>query len=194
MDSMTTITRTKRELLHRLIERNRLNFGLLVAAILQAIVLQLWFKYDVINLFSPTEYVDEIMCWGLGVKIEEDVIPSDGDIEIVDKLKEESKIIDAPDPYLIGATEPIDLSPSIKPKLTNEAKENGVEGTLTLEIIIADTGDVLQVKSIGKKLGYGLEENAIKTYKAKKFSPSFVDGKTVTVKKLVPVRFKLESP
>ncbi len=191
---MTTITRTKTQIIHRFIDRNRLDLGLLVAAILQAIVIQLWFQYDVINLFSPTEYVDEIMCWGLEVKIEEDVIPSDGDIEIVDKLKEESKIIDAPDPYLIGATEPIDLRPDLKSKPTKEAIENGVQGTITLEIIIADNGDVLQVKSIGKKLGYGLEENAIKVYKAKKFYPSFLNGKAMTVKTFVPVRFKLESP
>ncbi|MBK8398261.1 MAG: energy transducer TonB [Leptospiraceae bacterium] len=188
---MTTITRTKTQLVHRFIDRNRLDIGLLVAAIFQVIAIHLWYQYEGINLFYPKEYVDEIMC-PVEVKIEEDIISLDGDIEIVDRLNENLTLLYAPDYNLIGATEPIDLRPRIKPKLTKEAKENEVQGTLTLEIIVADTGDVLQVRSVGRKIGFGIEESAIMTYKAKKFYPSFQNNKPVTVKKLVSVRFELD--
>jgi protein TonB len=62
---------------------------------------------------------------------------------------------------------------------------------MTLEIVIADSGEVLQVRSVGKKFGFGLEEQAIRVYRTKKFSPSILDGKAITVKVLVPIRFTL---
>lgn len=192
---MTTITRTKRELIHRLIERNRLNFGFAASILFQMIVVTLWYQFGCFNLLYPLDLIVEDICSGLTLSIEDDrvSVASDGDLEIVDKLKENLIVFDAPDPRIIGATDPIDLSPNIKPKLTSEAKENEVEGTLTLEIIIADTGNVLQVRSVGRKLGFGLEERAIKVYKAKKFYPAFLNGKPVKVKTIVQVRFKLES-
>lgn len=191
---MTTITRTKTQTIHRFIDRNRLDLGLLVAAILQAIVIQLWFQYDVINLFSPKEYMEEIWCqFGF---FDEDLpvkVLSDGDIEIVDKLDEKPLLIDAPEWILLGASAPIDLNPN-KINYTSEAINAEVEGALTLEIIVADNGSVLQVRSIGRKLGYGLDERTLESYRSKKFYPAFLNGKAVTVKTWEYVRFKLESP
>ncbi|PKA10307.1 energy transducer TonB, partial [Leptospira meyeri] len=44
---------------------------------------------------------------------------------------------------------------------------------------------------VGKQLGGGLEEEAIKVYRRKRFSPSILEGKAITVKVLVPIRFTL---
>lgn len=62
---------------------------------------------------------------------------------------------------------------------------------MTLEVIIGNTGEVLRVRSVGKQLGGGLEEEAIKVYRRKRFSPSILEGKAITVKVLVPIRFTL---
>jgi TonB family protein len=187
--------RSKRAIVHRFIDRNRLNVGLTVSTILQLLVLFFWYTPE-INFGSLDKFVDEV-AFVDSVSITENVAdtPTDGDVELADQLKKEIKedprIAGAQDSILSGATAPIDLSPSIKPDYTDEARAAGIEGAMTLEIIIADTGDVLQVRSIGKKFGFGLEEDAIKIYRSKKFSPSYLEGKAITVKVLVPIRFKL---
>ena len=97
----------------------------------------------------------------------------------------------ASDPIVSGATSPIDLSPNVRPEYTDEAKAQGITGTMTLEVVIANTGEVLRVRSVGKTLGSGLEQAAIATYRKKRFSPSILEGKPITVKVLVPIRFTL---
>lgn len=187
--------RSKRAMVHRFIDRNRLNVGLTLSTILQLLVLFFWYTPD-ITFSSLDKFVDEV-AFVDSVSITEDVVnnPTDGDVELTDQIKKEEKedprIAGAQDSILSGATAPIDLSPSLRPEYTDEARANGVEGTMTLEIVIADTGDVLQVKSVGKTLGFGLEQEAISMYRRKKFSPSILDGKAITVKVLVPIRFTL---
>ncbi len=187
--------RSKRAIVHRFIDRNRLNVGLTVSTILQLLVLLFWYTPD-LNFNSLDKFVDEV-AFVDSVSITENVAdtPTDGDVELADQLKKEIKedprIAGAQDSVLSGATAPVDLSPSIKPDYTEEARAAGIEGAMTLEIVIADTGDVLQVRSVGKKFGFGLEEEAIKVYRSKKFSPSFLEGKAITVKVLVPIRYKL---
>ena len=187
--------RSKRVIVHRFIDRNRLNVGLTISTVLQLLVLFFWYTPD-LKFNSLDKFVDEV-AFVDSVSITENVAdtPTDGDVELADQLKKEIKedprIAGAQDSILSGATAPVDLSPSIKPDYTEEARAAGIEGAMTLEIVIADTGDVLQVRSVGKKFGFGLEEEAIKTYRSKKFSPSFLDGKAITVKVLVPIRFKL---
>ena len=109
----------------------------------------------------------------------------------VQEIKEDPRIAGAEDAAISGATAPIDLTPSIRPEYTDQARAEGITGTLTLEIIIADSGEVLQARSVGKKLGFGLEEQAVSTYRRKRFAPSILEGKAITVKVLVPIRFSL---
>ncbi len=187
--------RSKRAIVHRFIDRNRLNVGLTISTVLQLLVLFFWYTPD-LKFNSLDKFVDEV-AFVDSVSITENVAdtPTDGDVEVAETLKKEVKedprISGAQDAILSGATAPVDLNPSLKPEYTEEARAQGIEGAITLEVVIADTGDVLQVRSIGKKFGFGLEEEAIKVYRSKKFSPSYLEGKPITVKVLVPIRFRL---
>ena len=88
------------------------------------------------------------------------------------------------------ATVPVDLSPHIKPQYTEYAHKNKIEGTVVLELIISDDGKVLRVR-IAKGIDKGLNESAKKCYMKKKFKPSTLNGKRITVKLFQPVKFKL---
>ncbi|MDY6932914.1 MAG: TonB family protein [Spirochaetota bacterium] len=123
-----------------------------------------------------------------------------GNQYIKDKKKEfnpDRDIIDprigtAVNPVISNATAPIDLNPEIMPSYTAAARSYGIEGTVILELIISDEGEVLRARSVGKKLGYGLERMAIKCYEGKRYKPSIdSDGKKITVKIFQPVRFQL---
>lgn len=118
---------------------------------------------------------------------------AEGEIEATDKLLEDKlddRIASAVNPFQVNATPPVDLSPSIKPEYTDEARKAGFQGTLYVEIVVADTGEVLMVRP-RKAVGYGLERIAIQTYRRKRFQPALMQGKPITVKIIVPVRYSL---
>jgi TonB family protein len=170
--------------------------GLVLSTLIQLSVLFFWFtpSFDTDSLDDLIEEVAFID----NVQITEPVSeskPTDGDFDLTDKEKEEKKedprVAGASDPIVSGATSPVDLTPNVRPEYTDEAKSSGITGTMTLEVVIANTGEVLRVRSVGKTLGFGLEQAAITTYKRKKFSPSILEGKPITVKVLVPIRFTL---
>ncbi len=188
--------RSKRQLIHRYVDRYRIETGIGLSAVLQLLILLFWFtpKFEGDSLDSLIEEVAFID----NVQIQEPVSeskPTDGDFDLTDKekleKKEDPRIAGASDPIVSGATSPVDLTPNARPEYTTEAKSAGVTGTLTLEVVISDTGEVLRVRSVGKTLGSGLEQAAIATYRSKRFSPSRLEGKAITVKVLVPIRFTL---
>lgn len=198
MQTLQVKNKTTKEKVKRFIDRNRLNLGISLSIIIQVSIILFWEtpKLDIEKLDHLVEEVAFID----SVSIKEDAVANesiDGEIELVEKKMENEKpqedprIASATDAMISGATEPIDLTPHIKPEYTEEARMEGVTGTLTLEVIISESGEVLQVKSVGRKLGFGLEQSAIQTYRKKKFAPSFLDGKTITVKVLIPIRFTL---
>jgi len=190
--------RSLRNKIHRFIERNRLNVGITISTFIQLGILFFWQtpeldtnKLD--HLVEEVAFIDSVSIKDPNMA---DAPPDDGEVELTDKkkvqeIKEDPRIAGAEDAAISGATAPIDLSPSIRPEYTDQARAEGITGTLTLEIIIADSGEVLQARSVGKKLGFGLEEQAVSTYRRKKFAPSILDGKAITVKVLVPIRFSL---
>ena len=104
---------------------------------------------------------------------------------------EDPRISGAVDPVVGNATSPVDLNPEITPEYTSDARSAGVEGTVTLEVVVSDDGKVLRVRSVGRKLGYGLEDSAIHSFKKKRYAPSKAEGKAITVKFYQPVRFSL---
>lgn len=104
---------------------------------------------------------------------------------------EDPRISGATDAVVGGASLPVDLNPEIIPEYTAEARNAGIEGTVTLEMIVSDDGKVLRVRSVGRKLGNGLEQAAINAFKKKRYVPSKVEGKAITVKFYQPVRFTL---
>lgn len=189
------IQRTTKQKIRRFIERYRLETGIALSTLIQALVIFFWytpaFEYDNLdNLVEEVAFIDSV-----SIQEPADAQLDDGDFELTDKekveKKEDPRIASASDPIVSGATSPVDLTPNLKPEYTPEAKSAGITGTLTLEMIISETGEVLRVRSVGKKLGSGLEEAAISTFRRKKFSPSILQGKAITVKVLVPVRFTL---
>lgn len=118
---------------------------------------------------------------------------AEGEIEPTDKLLEDKlddRIASAVDPLQVNASTPVDLNPSIKPQYTPEARQNGFQGVLYMEIVVADTGEVLMVRP-RNKVGYGLERLAIQTYRRKRFQPAMMQGEPITVKIIVPVRYSL---
>lgn len=188
--------RSKRQRIHRFIDRYRMETGLGLSALLQLLIILFWFTPQfegdgLDNLVEEVAFIDNI-------QIQEPVTdskPTDGDFDLTDKekveKKEDPRVAGASDPIVSGATSPVDLSPNVRPEYTSEAKSLGITGTMTLEVVIADTGEVLRVRSVGKTLGGGLEQEAINTYRRKRFSPSILEGKAITVKVLVPIRFTL---
>ncbi|MCZ8341472.1 MAG: energy transducer TonB [Leptospira sp.] len=193
---VTPPRRSKRQRIHRFIDRYRMETGLGLSALIQLLIILFWFtpKFEgdgLDNLVEEVAFIDN-------VQIQEPVTdskPTDGDFDLTDKekveKKEDPRVAGASDPIVSGATSPVDLSPNVRPEYTSEAKSLGITGTMTLEVVIADTGEVLRVRSVGKTLGGGLEQEAINTYKRKRFSPSILEGKPITVKVLVPIRFTL---
>ncbi len=120
---------------------------------------------------------------------------SEGEIKEVEKLekveKEDPRIATAQNPFLVGATLPVDLTPDIKPEYPVKARALGIEGVVTLEVVIADDGSVLRVLAMNKPIGFGLEEAAIAAFRKKKYQPSTLDGKPITIKVMIPVQFRL---
>ncbi|PJZ69309.1 energy transducer TonB [Leptospira perolatii] len=162
--------------------------------IIQLLVLFFWYTppitYDRLDkLVDEVAFVDNLVIQDPNVG----EAPDDGEFEVTDTLKkkEDSRIAGAQDAIVSGATAPVDLTPNMVPEYTKDAQSAGVTGTTTLEVIIADSGEVLRVRAVGKPLGFGLEESAIQSFYKKRYSPSVLEGKPITVKVYVPVRFSL---
>jgi len=72
-----------------------------------------------------------------------------------------------------------------------EAAEKKIEGSVLMSFIVEKDGTVSEVK-VTRKLGFGLDEEAIKAVKtSKKWNPGTQDGKPVRVKYNIPVKFSL---
>ncbi len=194
MNQVVTTSSKKRSGLRRFVDRYRVETFLVSSATLQLFALFFWYSppntYDSLDkLIDEVAFVDNLVIQDPNVG----EAPDDGEFEVTDTLKkkEDARIAGAQDAIVSGATAPIDLAPNVQPEYTKDAQSAGVAGTLTLEIIIADSGEVLRVRNIGKTLGYGLEESAIQAFYKKRYSPSVLEGKPITVKVLIPVRFSL---
>ncbi|GAB4442779.1 MAG: hypothetical protein OHK0011_25180 [Turneriella sp.] len=141
---------------------------------------------DVVQPFKkkaakPREEVDEVF----GNEYIKEKTPPDPN-------QEDPRIATAVNAAVGGATMPVDLSPEVRPQYTAAARNAGIEGSVTLEIVISEDGKVLRAKPVGKKLGMGLDEAAAATYKAKRFKPSIGPaGKPIVVKYYERVKFML---
>ncbi len=69
-----------------------------------------------------------------------------------------------------------------------EAIKHKIQGKVNVEFIVEKNGSLSEIKTVGKKLGYGLEEQAIKIFHSMpKWTPGKQDGKIVLVYMMVPV-------
>ena len=67
----------------------------------------------------------------------------------------------------------------VKPRYPKAALRAGVEGKIIFLLTIGVDGSVRKAKALGKKLGYGLDDAAMKAVKKFKYRPATVDGKPV---------------
>ena len=75
-----------------------------------------------------------------------------------------------------------------------QASDNGVEGTVNISFTVDENGKVAGVKTTNSRLGYGLEEEALRVFnKMPRWKPGSLKGKNVKTRYTLPVRFQLES-
>ena len=88
-------------------------------------------------------------------------------------------------------TMPVVVS-EVKPDYTPEAKQQRIQGTVELSVVVNDDGTVGEVK-VTKSLDdtYGLDAQAVIAMKKWKFRPGTKDGKPVAVRVDVEMSFKL---
>lgn len=94
--------------------------------------------------------------------------------------------------------EPIRVGPGVKPprvlqrpepEYTAEARRQGVQGTLLLELTVDERGRPVNVKVISP-IGFGLDERAVETVAKWRFSPASKDGKPVAITANVEMTFR----
>jgi len=81
----------------------------------------------------------------------------------------------------------------VKPAYTDSAKKEGIQGVVTLEVVVKDDGNVGDVK-VKKSLDtkHGLDEEAVKAMKQWQFKPGAKGGKAVAVIVDVEMTFTLK--
>lgn len=74
-----------------------------------------------------------------------------------------------------------------------DAADNGVEGTVEISFLVDETGKVSSPMTTGPRMGYGLEEEALRVfYKMPKWMPGSLKGKNVKTRFTLPVTFQLQ--
>lgn len=90
--TVVTQKRSKRERIHRFIDRYRMETGLAISAVLQALIILFWFTPH-LETDSLDDLVEEVAFID-NVQIQEpttDSKPTDGDFDLTDKEKEEKR-------------------------------------------------------------------------------------------------------
>ena len=94
-------------------------------------------------------------------------------------------------PYRAGSgIEPPRLLHEARPHYTEEARQQGVEGDVVLEIVVRSDGSVGDVRIL-RRLGSGLDEQAVQAVRQWKFSAATRFGTPVDVLVEVAVEFQL---
>jgi len=88
--------------------------------------------------------------------------------------------------------EPVGGYEAIKKKLIypEQAKENGIQGTVEVQVTVDEFGEVTSAEVI-KGIGYGCDETARIAVYYTKFKPGLQKGKPVKVQMTVPIEFKI---
>jgi len=73
------------------------------------------------------------------------------------------------------------------------AVDNNAEGTVDVQFVVDENGKVTDVKRIGKELGAGLDDEAVKVISnMPKWTPGKVKGKNVKTRLVLPITYKIE--
>jgi TonB family protein len=89
-------------------------------------------------------------------------------------------LVDTPAKLLAGAS----------PSYTLEAQAAGIEADIPFEIVVDSTGAVLSARALAH-VGYGLDEAALRSVRAARFSPARRAGKALAVRMPWLMRFQL---
>ena len=78
----------------------------------------------------------------------------------------------------------------IYPKAAFDSK---VQGTAIVSFVIEKDGSLTDVKTEGRRLGAGLDEEAVRVLKlSQKWNPGLINGKPVRVKYNIPIKFAMK--
>lgn len=73
-----------------------------------------------------------------------------------------------------------------------DALKHNIQGKVNVEFVVDKDGTLTEIKTMGKKLGYGLEEQAIKIFQEMpKWVPGRQDGIAVPVYMMIPILFTI---
>jgi TonB family protein len=87
-------------------------------------------------------------------------------------------------------TTPVSILSKPKPQYTDEARRKKIEGEVLLQVLFAANGQ-LQVKSILKGLGHGLDEAAVRAAQQIRYTPAKRDGQAVDSEARLHIVFQL---
>jgi protein TonB len=88
-----------------------------------------------------------------------------------------------------GEIAPPKLLKRVEPAYPEEAKSNGIQGTVALEVVVSTEGDVIETEV--KKSVPLLDEAAVAAVSQWKYTPTLLNGQPVEVILTVTVRFVL---
>ncbi|MGF1923943.1 MAG: TonB family protein [Bacteroidia bacterium] len=72
------------------------------------------------------------------------------------------------------------------------ATENNIQGLVNISFTVEKDGSLSEIRAEGKRLGYGLDEEAIRALRlSKRWNPGMQDGKPARVKYNIPIRFTM---
>jgi TonB family protein len=89
-----------------------------------------------------------------------------------------------------GATDGPDFIDRVMPEYPPQALRMNKEDTVILVLTIDRNGRLIDAKAT-KKAGYGFTEAAIRAVKSSTFRPAMKDGKAVTARAVLPIRFEI---
>lgn len=75
-------------------------------------------------------------------------------------------------------------------KYPEMAKEAGIEGTVYVQFVVNENGNVEDAKVI-RSIGGGADEEALRVVREATFEPGYQDGKPIRVQYSIPIQFKL---
>jgi protein TonB len=96
-------------------------------------------------------------------------------------------------PSFSGGQSSIDSYVNNNIEYPQEAIDNAIEGTVNVQFGIDENGRISNVKTLGKKLGYGLDDEAVRVVKnMNKWNAGTVSGKKVKTWMILPITYRLE--
>jgi len=73
------------------------------------------------------------------------------------------------------------------------ARENNIQGTVVVQFVVNTDGTIVDIKTVSKKKGGGLEQEAVRVVKEMpKWTPGKQNGRAVRVQFSLPIRFTLK--